>query len=96
MDRPPREQLVVMRVDTPNNADPVGGEPIFSTAGNYIGRVSSGGYSYTTEQGLALGFLKPEYCEPGTAVDVAALGMPHAGTVLGEAPFDPSGVRLRC
>ena len=96
MDRPPREQLVVMRVDTPNNADPVGGEPIFSTAGDYIGRVSSGGYSYTTEQGLALGFLKPEYCEPGTAVDVAALGMPHAGTVLGEAPFDPSGVRLRC
>ncbi|MGB1080940.1 MAG: GcvT family protein [Alphaproteobacteria bacterium] len=96
MDRPPREQLVVMRVDTLNNADPVGGEPIFSTAGNYIGRVSSGGYSYTTEQGLALGFLKPEYCEPGTAVDVAALGMPHAGTVLGEAPFDPSGVRLRC
>ncbi|MBB25609.1 MAG: dehydrogenase [Geminicoccus sp.] len=96
MDRPPREQLVVMRVDTPNNADPVGGEPIFSTAGNYIGRVSSGGYSYTIEQGLALGFLKPEYCEPGTAVDVAALGMPHAGTVLGEAPFDPSGVRLRC
>ena len=96
MDRPPREQLVVMRVDTPNNADPVGGEPIFSTAGNYIGRVSSGGYSYTTEQGLALGFLKPEYCEPGTAVDVAALGMPHAGTVLGEAPFDPSGARLRC
>ena len=53
MDRPPREQLVVMRVDTLNNADPVGGEPIFSTAGNYIGRVSSG-YSYTTEQGLAL------------------------------------------
>ena len=96
MDRPPREQLVVMRVNTPNNADPVGGEPIFSTAGNYIGRVSSGGYSYTTEQGLALGFLKPEYCEPGTAVDVAALGMPHAGTVLGEAPFDPSGARLRC
>tara|TARA_B100000035_G_scaffold279146_1_gene258575 strand:- start:878 stop:3307 length:2430 start_codon:yes stop_codon:yes gene_type:complete len=95
-DRPPREQLVVMRVDTPNNADPVGGEPIFSTAGDYIGRVSSGGYSYTTEQGLALGFLKPEYCEPGMAVDVAALGMPHAGTVLGEAPFDPSGVRLRC
>ena len=54
MDRPPREQLVVMRVDTPNNADPVGGEPIFSRAGDYIGRVSSGGYSYTTEQGLAL------------------------------------------
>ena len=96
MDRPPREQLVVMRVDTPNNADPVGGEPIFSRAGDYIGRVSSGGYSYTTEQGLALGFLKPEYCEPGTAVDVAALGLPHAGTVLGEAPFDPSGARLRC
>ena len=95
MDRPPREQLVVMRVDTPNNADPVGGEPIFSRAGDYIGRVSSGGYSYTTEQGLALGFLKPEYCEPGTAVDVAALGLPHAGTVLGEAPFDPSGARLR-
>ena len=95
MDRPPRERLVVMRVDTPNNADPVGGEPIFSRAGDYIGRVSSGGYSYTTEQGLALGFLKPEYCEPGTAVDVAALGLPHAGTVLGEAPFDQSGARLR-
>ena len=96
MDQPPRERLVVMRVDTPHNADPVGGEPIFSRSGDYIGRVSSGGYSYTTEQGLALGFLKPAYCEPGTAVDVSALGLPHNGTVLREAPFDPSGLRLRC
>ncbi|CAI8403815.1 MAG: 4-methylaminobutanoate oxidase (formaldehyde-forming) [Rhodospirillaceae bacterium] len=96
MDQPPRERLVVMRVDTPDNADPVGGEPIFSRSGDYIGRVSSGGYSYTTEQGLALGFLKPAYCEPGTAVDVSALGLPHNGTVLREAPFDPSGLRLRC
>ena len=96
MDRPPRERLMVMRVDTPHNADPVGGEPIFSRSGDYIGRVSSGGYSYSTEQGLALGFLKPAYCEPGTAVDVSALGLPHNGTVLCEAPFDPSGLRLRC
>lgn len=95
MDRPAREQLVLMRVDTPHNADPVGGEPIFSRQGDYIGRVSSGGYSYTTDQGLALGFLRPEFCEPGTSIDVAALGLPHAGVVLGQAPFDPTGARLR-
>jgi dimethylglycine dehydrogenase len=94
-DRAPREKLVVLSVDTPHNADPVGGEPIFTKSGEYVGRVSSGGYSYTTEQGLALGFLKAPYCEPGSEVDVAALGLPHAARVLGEAPFDPAGLRLR-
>jgi dimethylglycine dehydrogenase len=94
-DRAPREKLVILSVDTPHNADPVGGEPIFSKSGDYIGRVSSGGYSYTTEQGLALGFLKEPFCEAGSEVDVAALGLPHAARVLGEAPFDPAGQRLR-
>ena len=94
-DRAPREKLVVLSVQTPHNADPVGGEPIFSKAGEYIGRVSSGGYSYTTDQGLALGFLKAPYCEPGQQVDVAALGIPHAATVLEHPPFDPTGSRLR-
>ena len=94
-DRAPREKLVVLSVETPHNADPVGGEPIFSKTGEYIGRVSSGGYSYSTDQGLALGFLKAPYCEPGSEVDVAALGIPHAAKVLEQAPFDPSGARLR-
>jgi dimethylglycine dehydrogenase len=33
--------------------------------------------------------------EPGTKLDVAILGRPHAAIVLERPPFDPDGTRLR-
>ena len=93
-DKPARERLVMIEVYA-KEADAVGGEPIFAPNGTPVGRVSSGAYGFTVEKSLALGFVKTAYAAAGTVLDVAVLGKPHKGVVLGEAAFDPKGERLR-
>ena len=93
---PAREQLVVLKLNDADvrksNADALGGEPIFKD-GNGIGRVTSGGYGYSVNMSLALGFVKG--IESGEEVDVMVLGKPHKATVLSEPPFDPESSILR-
>jgi len=93
-DKAPREKLVMIEVAA-EEADAVGGEPIFATDGTPIGRVSSGAYGFTVEKSLALAFVKTAFAAPGTVVDVAVLGRSHKGVVLAEPAFDPRGERLR-
>ncbi|MGB1235219.1 MAG: GcvT family protein [Planktomarina sp.] len=94
-DNPPREMMSIIEVlETPHNADATGGEPIFSLAGQGIGRVTSGTYGYTVGKSLALGYLK-DGVWPGDEVTVMILGLPHKAVVLAEAPFDPKGEKLR-
>ena len=93
---PAREQLVVLKLNEADvrksNADALGGEPIFKD-GNGIGRVTSGGYGYSVNMSLALGFVKG--IESGEELDVMVLGKPHKATVLSEPPFDPESSILR-
>lgn len=93
-DKPPREKLVIVEVET-TNADANGGEPIFLRDGTPVGRVSSGAYGHTVSKSLALCFIKTEYAAAGTELDIAILGLPHAAKILEKPPFDPSGERLR-
>ena len=53
----PREKLVMVEVAA-EEADAVGGEPVFATDGTPVGRVSSGAYGFTVEKSLALCFVK--------------------------------------
>jgi len=92
--RAPREKLVMLEIAA-EEADAVGGEPIFLPDGTPVGRVSSGAYGFTVEKSLALAFVKTAHAAPGTVLDVAVLGRPHRGVILPEPPFDPSGARLR-
>lgn len=93
---PAREQLVVLKLNEADvrksNADALGGEPIFKD-GYGIGRVTSGGYGYSVNMSLALGFVKG--IESGEEVDVMVLGKPHKAIVLSEPPFDPESSILR-
>ncbi len=93
-DQPPREKLSIVRLDT-DDADAVGGEPVFLTDGTPVGRVSSGAWGHGVGASIALCFIKAAHAAPGTRVDVAILGQPHAGVVLEHPPFDPGGSRLR-
>ncbi|MCP4983936.1 MAG: aminomethyl transferase family protein, partial [Gammaproteobacteria bacterium] len=52
-DKPPREKLVIVEVQT-TNADASGGEPVFLRDGTPVGRVSSGAYGHTVSASLAL------------------------------------------
>jgi dimethylglycine dehydrogenase len=93
-DKPPREKLVLVEVET-SNADANGGEPVFLTDGTPVGRVSSGAYGHSVGASLALCFVKTGHANPGTALEVAILGLPHPAKILEHAPFDPKGERLR-
>ena len=94
-DKAPRERLVAFEVETPHNADAVGGEPIFDMGGKPIGRVSSGAYGHSVDKSIALGFIKAAYYKPGATFHIAILGLDHKATLLETAPFDPAGARLR-
>jgi len=94
-DQEPREKLMTFEVETPHNADAVGGEPIFDLSGVPVGRVSSGAYGHTVGKSIALGFVKTGKAIPGSKFNIAILGLDHQATLLDAAPFDPEGARLR-
>ncbi|MDH3858661.1 MAG: aminomethyltransferase family protein, partial [Gammaproteobacteria bacterium] len=93
-DKPPREKLVVARVET-TNADANGGEPVFLVDGTPVGRVSSGAFGHSVGASIALCFIKTDHAVAGTELDIAILGVPHRAVILEKPPFDASGERLR-
>ena len=94
LQQPARERLVLLEIDTTSDsdADATGGEPIFKD-GVGIGRVTSGGYGYSVDMSLALGFVKG--AKAGDQVEVFILGRPHAASILERPPFDAEGIRQR-
>ena len=93
-DNPPREKLVVVRVEQ-SESDANGGEPVFLTDGTPVGRVSSGAYGHSVGASIALCFIRTAHAGAGTELDVAILGMPHRAVILEHPPFDARGERLR-
>ncbi len=94
-DNAPREMLSLFEIEAGDDADATGGEPIFAEDGAPVGHVTSGAYGYSVGKSLALGFRDPKVAGPGDRVEVFILGEPHKARVLDEAPFDPTGGRLR-
>jgi dimethylglycine dehydrogenase len=93
-DNPPREKLVLARVET-TNADANGGEPVFLTDGSPVGRVSSGAFGHSVGASIALCFIDAGHAHAGTELEVAILGRPHRAVILDKPPFDAKGERLR-
>jgi len=66
-DKPPRQLMCCFQIDTrpgKDGADAWGGEAIFRN-GKYVGRVTSGSYSFTFNTSVAIGYVDREYAEPG-------------------------------
>ena len=96
-DLPPRQLLCNFRIETEpgnNGADAWGGEAIFRD-GEYVGRITSGSYSFAFNTSVALGYVNAPSIVFGGSYDVAILGKPHKATLLAEPLFDPGGQRLR-
>ena len=91
---PPRERLVLLEIET-NGADAVGGEPVFTLAGEAAGRITSGTYGHFVGKSLGLAMIKSDHLDTQSEFDVAVLGQPHRAKLLQEPPFDPAGQRLR-
>lgn len=64
------------------------GAEITSEDGAVIGRVTSGGFSPSLRQGVALGFVPPLHSDPGTQLKVLVRGKPQAAEVV-KTPFVP-------
>ncbi|WP_026988222.1 GcvT family protein [Fodinicurvata fenggangensis] len=75
-------------------ADPGGNEPLYSN-GTMIGRATSGVYGHNLGKSLALGYVTPDYAEPGTELEIEILRDRFQARVLPESPWDPENERLR-
>ncbi len=60
-----------------------------------VGIVTSGGWSFTLDKSIALGYVRPEFAAAGTTVHIEILGQMTAGTVGREPLYDPGNERLR-
>ncbi|MFZ9628634.1 MAG: glycine cleavage T C-terminal barrel domain-containing protein, partial [Ilumatobacteraceae bacterium] len=88
-------RMVPLTLDEPGDADAPALSSVFDTAGNRVGLVTSGGWSFTLGKSVALAFVRP-HCEPaGTKVLVDIFGTRTAATVQSEPLYDPTNERLR-
>ncbi len=60
-----------------------------------VGIVSSGGWSFTLSQSVALAYVRSEVAVPGTALEIEIFGTRCSATVQSEPLFDPANTRLR-
>lgn len=70
------------------------GDPIWS-GGDLIGVVTSGGYGHTLNINIAMGYVAPEYAEPGTELAVDVIGVRSPAIVRTSPMFDPAHKRPR-
>ena len=88
-------QYVTLEVGDIADADALGNEPIFDKTGAMIGRATAGGFAWRLDKSLALAYVKPDFAEIGTELEIDILGKIHPCTILPESPFDPDNARLR-
>ena len=81
-------------VDGPDDADPLGNNPLYDGA-EMVGRSTSGNYGFRLEQSLALAMVRPDYATVGTRLEIEILGGRYSAEVVGESPWDPDNARLR-
>lgn len=64
--------------------------------GQVVGETTSGGWGHRTGKSIALGMLRADLTEPGTALEVEIFGERFAATVQADAPlWDPTNERIR-
>ena len=87
-------ELVTLRVDGTDDADVLGGNPIYHND-KMVGRATSGNYGFRVEQSLALAMVPPNLAGIGTEFEVDILGKRYGAVVIAESPFDPENEKLR-
>ncbi|MEZ5339925.1 MAG: glycine cleavage T C-terminal barrel domain-containing protein [Acidimicrobiales bacterium] len=93
----PTRKLVAFSVDVgsgPDAADCYGDEPIAHN-GKVIGWVTSGGFAHHSGLSIALGYVPIELATEADGWEIEIVGEVRPAALLTEAPFDPSGQRLR-
>ncbi len=87
-------ELVTMRIDGVEDADVLGGNPLFHN-GDMVGRATSGNYGFRVGQSLALAMVPPSLAAIGTKFTIDILGKRFDTQIIEESPFDPDNEKLR-
>ncbi len=86
--------LVTMEILNPDDADVIGGNPIYHD-GKMVGRATSGNYGFRLGKSIALAMVPPGLDAVGTGFEIDILGKRHDTVVIEESPFDPNNEKLR-
>ena len=93
-DRGPRYRFVPLTLDHPGNADAPANSSIFCK-GERIGIVTSGGWSFTLDCSIVLGYVAPSQCSPGTSLQIEIFGERVDATVRAEPLYDAGNTAPR-
>ena len=88
------ESFVPLTLDEPGAADAPFCAPIRSN-GEIVGLATSGGWSYTLEKSVALGYVRTDLAVPGSKLEIDILGERCHATVGQEPLYDHNNSRLR-
>ena len=88
-------RFVTLEVHDVRDTDPLGNEPLFDSKGRMIGRATSGCYGHVLGRSLSIGYVKPEFAEVGTHIEIEILGERKLATVLVDSPYDPENRELK-
>ncbi|UCI04963.1 GcvT family protein [Mesorhizobium sp. B1-1-8] len=90
-----KKRFVTLVVENPGDCD----APYMSTLwhrGGIVGETTSGGWGHRVDKSIALGMLRADLAEPGTAVEVEIFGDRFTAVVQKDEPlWDPKNERLR-
>ncbi len=88
-------RFVTFEVHDVTDADALGNEPLFDTAGELVGRATAGYYGHSLGKSLGLGYVKPQFAAVGGELSILILGERRRATVLVDSPYDPENKDLR-
>ncbi|MEY4265956.1 MAG: hypothetical protein RIS90_491 [Pseudomonadota bacterium] len=88
------QRFVPLVFDEPGDAEAPYCAQVFHGADN-VGLTTSGVWSHTLKQSVALAYVRADLAQPGTRLEVNVLGQLRAATVQAEPLYDPTNARLR-
>ena len=89
-----KERFVPIIIDDEFSADAPYASPVYD-GDDYVGLVTSGGYSHTLDKSIVLAYVRTDLATEGQKLTVKILGENLTGTVGTEPLFDPENKRLR-
>jgi dimethylglycine dehydrogenase len=93
----PARKLVMFSMQAGTDADAAdcfGDEPIW-LGDDVVGWVTSGGYAHHSQLSIALGYVPVEHATTEGPWELEVVGVRRPAALLTEAPFDPTGSRMR-
>ena len=88
------QRFVPLTLDDDGEADAPVCAPVM-LAGQSVGLVTSGGWSFTLNKSVALAYVRSDLASPGTKLEIEIFGERRVATVGREPLYDPENARLR-